>query len=201
MTTSTITAGDGATGMVHTGAIGNDGSLIIQTGAAGAKVNAISLAADGTLTFLKVPTVTAVQSMIRLNTANGYGSTNTMIRRMTNVVTNQGADITYVDSATLGGTFTINTAGVYAITESVAVASDSDQGISLNSSQLSTDIAVITVADRLAMSRSGATVGANIMMSFGWTGFLSAGSIIRIHGDAVGINNPAFMNFTITRIA
>ena len=45
---------------------------------------------------------TALQkSMVRLNTANGYGSTNVCIRRFTNVVTNQGSDITYVDSATL----------------------------------------------------------------------------------------------------
>ena len=38
-------------------------------------------------------------SMVRLNTSNGYGSTNVKIRRFTNIITTQGSDITYVDSA------------------------------------------------------------------------------------------------------
>jgi hypothetical protein len=49
MTTSTITAGDGAIGMVVSGAIGNDGGLVFQTGAAGAKVNALTISAAGNL--------------------------------------------------------------------------------------------------------------------------------------------------------
>lgn len=46
---------------------------------------------------------------------NGQGSTNTEIFRFTNIETNVGGDITYADSATLGASFTINTAGVYAL--------------------------------------------------------------------------------------
>ena len=56
--------------------------------------------------------VTTPLSYVRLNTANGYGSTNTKIRRFTNIVNNVGTDITYADSATLGNTFTINANGV-----------------------------------------------------------------------------------------
>lgn len=52
MTQSTITAGD-ATSSGITTLGGNDGTLVLQTGPSGAKVNAMSLAADGTPTFLK----------------------------------------------------------------------------------------------------------------------------------------------------
>jgi hypothetical protein len=82
------------------------GSLNIEVGPVGSRV-LVSLDGTGQPTFPKQPLVTLAQSMVRLNTANGYGSTNTAIRRFTNVVTNQGTDITYADSATLGTTFTI----------------------------------------------------------------------------------------------
>ncbi|MDE3022478.1 MAG: hypothetical protein KGI54_11535 [Pseudomonadota bacterium] len=45
MTQSIITAGDASAGFVQTG--GNDGTLVLQTGAAGSKVNAISIDAAG----------------------------------------------------------------------------------------------------------------------------------------------------------
>lgn len=51
MSQSIITAGDASVGGII--APGNDGTLLIQTGAAGSKVSAINIAADGTPTFLK----------------------------------------------------------------------------------------------------------------------------------------------------
>jgi hypothetical protein len=51
MTQNTITAGDAVAPIAFAG--GNDGTLVLQTGAAGSKVNAVSYAADGTPTFLK----------------------------------------------------------------------------------------------------------------------------------------------------
>lgn len=53
---TTINAGDLSNGA----SISSDtsGALVLQTGAAGSKVNAVSFAADGTPTFLKQPTVT-----------------------------------------------------------------------------------------------------------------------------------------------
>lgn len=137
------------------------------------------------------------QSMVRLNTANGYGSTNTVIRRFTNVVTNQGSDITYTDSATLGATFTINTAGVYAISYSDPFNAASASGISLNSSQLTTSIQTVNAADVLAWSGSAA---ANVPGNSSWIGYLSAGAVIRAHA----ISTPAgagACEFTIVRVA
>ena len=197
MAATLIIAGDALSGLTQTA--GNDGTLIVQAGPAGAKLNAIALAADGTPTFLKVPAVTAVQSMVRLNTANGYGSTNTVIRRFTIIVTNQGSDITYTDSATLGATFTINTAGVYTISYNDQFNAANDMGISLNSSQLTTPITSITNSDILSVTSSIASARAGFAS---FTGYLVAGSVVRAH-TALGVTGTSvnLCQFTITRVA
>ena len=196
MAQTIITAGDASVGLVQTA--GNDGTLVVQAGAAGSKVSAISFAADGTATFLKVPLITALQSMVRLNTANGYGSTNVGIRRFTNTVTNQGADITYADSATLGATFTINTNGVYAISYTDQFTTAGNLGISLNSTQLSTSILLITAADRLGASD---TPTGNANNTFATSVYLASGSVIRAHTNGVATGTtPSNVQFTITRV-
>lgn len=140
-----------------------------------------------------------VQSMVRLNTANGYGSTNTAIRRFTNIVTNQGTDITYTDSATLGGTFTINTAGVYSISYSDQGVVAADFGLSLNSSQLTAAIGSIAVSDVLIM---GTTPGASLNIPMAVSMYLAAGSIIRAHTNSAAVGtSPNKTAFTITRVA
>jgi hypothetical protein len=53
MTQTILTAGDLSNGTSLLS--GNDGTLVLQSGLAGAKVNALSFAADGTPTFLKGP--------------------------------------------------------------------------------------------------------------------------------------------------
>jgi hypothetical protein len=53
MTQNIITAGDASNPIAIQG--GNDGTVVIQSGLAGAKVNALSFAVDGTPTFLKGP--------------------------------------------------------------------------------------------------------------------------------------------------
>jgi hypothetical protein len=121
-------------------------------------------------------------SMVRLHTTNGYGSTNTCILRWTTTVTNQGTDITYADSATLGSTFTINTSGVYALSCLFRTAvTSSVVGFSLNSSQLSTSVASIAIADRLAVSQA---FSVNAFFSTSASLYLPAGSVIRTHADA-----------------
>ena len=156
-------------------------------------------ATSGTAATWQTPTggVGALPSMVQLNTGNGYGSTNTMIRRFTNVVTNQGTDITYADSATLGATFTINTNGVYAISFTDCLSSASHIGLSLNSSQLTTSILAVTAADQLAAATTG---GANFRACVSVTAFFASGSVIRAHcqGTTDGIY-PAL--FTIMRVA
>jgi hypothetical protein len=136
-------------------------------------------------------TVTIPLSYIRLNTANGYGSTNTKIRRFTNTVNNVGTDITYADSATLGATFTINTNGVYS-------ASFNDQFNTTNN-LLTTNIELIAVADILSVS---ITPFASQPAVAAATFYATAGTVIRAHtqGGASG-SQTTLCQFTIARVA
>lgn len=153
--------------------------------------------AAGAVTPVKTQ-VGATPSMVRLNTANGYGSTNTAIRRFTNTVTNQGSDITYADSATNGASFTINTNGVYAVSYTDQFSAASTLGISLNSNQLTTAIESITASNRMC---SGYIPAANTMETVTVTAYLSAGDVVRAHAGASTGNNSALAQFTIARVA
>lgn len=150
---------------------------------------------DGQVTPAKTQ-LGALPSCIRLNTANGYGSTNTRYRRFTNTVLSQGTDVTYTDSATLGSSFTINTNGVYSI-------SYIDQFTASDVTQLSLNDTSPTGSsftnEGLANSSSGT---ANTNQCASWTGYLASGSVIRArsqNGSATGSALAA--QFTITRVA
>jgi hypothetical protein len=195
---TTIAAGDSTNGVTITPS--NDNALTLQTGPAGSKVNAVAFASDGTATMLQQPKLaaSAVVSMVRLNTANGYGSTNTAIRRFSTVVTNVGSDITYADSATLGASFTINTAGVYSISYTEQFNASGDIGISLNSTQLSTSPNSITAADRLVVGQTG---GVNQAQTVSTALYLASGAVIRPHSGVPSGSQPSLAQFTITRVA
>lgn len=140
-------------------------------------------------------------SMIRLNTGNGFGSTNTKIRRFTTTVQTIGSDITYADSSTLGATFTINRAGVYSISftdRCSAVATV--LGVSKNSTQLTTNIDTITAADRLVVQNSQAS---NTMSGVSVTVVLASGDVIRAHTQGQASSSTAADEtlFTITQVA
>lgn len=122
-------------------------------------------------------------SEIRSDSSSGHGSTNTAIRRFTNSTTTGTAISTSGDSATLGTTFVINEPGVYAITYTdVATGSTGSMGISLNSSQLTTDIGSITGADRLAFIN----IGSSFAYTVSKAGIrLKPGDTIRAHNGAV----------------
>lgn len=175
---------------------GNDGTLTLARKSDGSGGDILTVDATGDVKLTK----TANTSMVRLNTANGYGSTNTMIRRFTNVVTNQGTDITYADSATLGATFTINTNGVYAIsyTDCYSTAG-AHVGISLDSNQLTTAIWSITASNNIA---SSVLASINNAVNCGATLYLPSGSVIRPHTTGVATGTSVnTIQFTITRVA
>ena len=147
-------------------------------------------------TFGSQPDVTTPQSMVRLNTANGYGSTNTKIRRFSNVVVNQGSDITYSDSPTLGASFTINKSGVYAISYSDNCSGLYLIGVSLNTTQPATSVWLIPAAEILTLdsNTTGVVSGCSTQV------YLPAGSVIRPHTDGVA-SSGTLQFFTITRVA
>ena len=141
------------------------------------------------------------QSMIRVNTTNGYGITNTFIRRFLNIVLSQGSDITYADSAANGGSFTINTSGVYAISYSDNIGVALFAGISLNSNQLSTNIQSINAVNIVAIALGSNTT--NTGTHCGATIYLQASDVLRAHlstNGAVG-SFPSNAQFIVTRVA
>ena len=154
------------------------------------------------LTSTATPTVVTPQSMVRsgsLSAGSGFGSTNTAIRTFATTISTQGSDISVGGSvATLGSSFTINTAGVYSISYSDNANAASWYGISLNSANLTTSVFSLPLAELLAMGTSSA---ANLAVNVNWEGYLAAGSVIRPHGVASQAAGSNTCTFTITRVA
>lgn len=175
-----------------------DGTGKLARGAAGGLGDILVWDATGKLNFAIVPAAPA-QSMIKLSSANGYGSTNTKIRRFTNVLSTQGTDITYADSATLGASFTVNVAGVYAVVYIDQFNVDAFSGLSLNTTQPTVSIATISANELIC---AGYASSANAPASVTPTQYYAAGSVIRPHtqGAATGINTTNGI-FTITRVS
>jgi hypothetical protein len=120
-------------------------------------------------------------SMIRLSVAGsgsaGYGSTNNVIRRFQNIEEQFGDAIIYTDSATDGASFTINEDGYYSVSFSMTADTAHTSGISLNSTELTTDIINISASNRLAHSAEG---NAGEDRSSSWSGPLKSGDVIRL---------------------
>ena len=138
----------------------------------------------------------AENSMVRLHTGNGHGSTNTAIRRFSTTIKDVGNAITYTDSATLGGSFLINEDGQYSISYSDSHSGAADIGLSVNSTQLTTNIQSITAADRLNLSTIGS---ASFFEDCSYVGLFKAGDIVRCHGTGSASGGTTTL-FTISKI-
>lgn len=88
----------------------------------------------------------APRSEIHLDTGNGEGSTNTTVRRYSNIRLNTGSAMTLNQSATLGDSVTINSAGVYSITAADYDSGSSQIAITVNGSALTTAPLSVTYA-------------------------------------------------------
>lgn len=174
-----------------------DGTLKLSRGALGALADLMTFDVNGKVAFPSgFGAGNTNQSCIRVNTSNGYGSTNTKIRRYTNVVLNQGTDISYTDSAVLGALFTINTAGVYAISITEISVGATFFGVSLNTVAPTTSIGGIAQTEVLAASGAGAGVAGNASVVV----YLPAGSLVRPHTDGAA-STGTLQFFTITRVS
>lgn len=145
----------------------------------------------------KYSTQASVRSRVRLRGISGNGSVNTAVRRFTTLVEQAGLDITYADSATLGGSFTINTDGIYAISftdqynsASTAIITDSNNNLA----------GAAGAADILA---AGTSAEPNFAAHCSWTGFLAAGTVIRARNFGAGAISgtlTAVQQFSIVRV-
>lgn len=133
---------------------------------------------------------------VTVNTGNGAGSTNTLIRRFAVIERNVGGAIGYADSAASGASFTINAGGLFSIVY-VDGANSVIFGVSKNSSQLSTGINNINAADRL-MLMTNAAGGSFGLLSGVFR--LSAGDVIRPHGAGAGTSTQDPIKFEIRKV-
>lgn len=137
------------------------------------------------------PTLTGGGSIFHATTGNDHGSTNTKFRRLTTVVTNTATnDLTYADSATLGGSITILKSGLYYVyyKDDDPSASAVNFGISKNSSQGTTNFATITESTKwLPLSNRAATA----TLQGSRTGYLAAGDVLRMHTDGAMTDSQA----------
>lgn len=140
-------------------------------------------------------------SQVISTSTTGFGSTNTKIRTFgTPSVT--GTDITYATSATNGDTFTVNTAGVYAISYSEEGSTGTPAfGLSVNSVNLTTDIQSIPTNERRTICAVGS---GNDRKSTSWCGILAANDIIRAHTNNTAVTavfvNSGVVGITMVRV-
>ncbi len=145
-------------------------------------------------------------SYVRLLTGNDWGSTNTNIRRFLTTNLSSGQDITYADSVANGASLTINNSGLYAIsyTEYNVTGNRFLFGVSKNSTQLTTNIELITDEHRLAIGMvSGLTTAYTDTLTISCTAYLERGDIIRPHTGVTaesGGDTSGRVSFTITKI-
>jgi len=141
-----------------------------------------------------------VGSFIIVSEPNGHGSTDTHIRRFTNVEDSSGSAITHAETAANGSTFTINVDGVYALTyQDQGPAANTRLGITKNS----TNLTVQPGNDIL----EGYTLGITDTAASGYhdsvpvTIPLKAGDIIRAQTDSGPTCTTWKCRFTITLVA
>ncbi len=120
------------------------------------------------------------QNEVYVDTGNGHGSTNNKIRRFTNTRINVGTAITYADSSTLGGSFTVNEDGYYSVNYmDYRTAGATLFGISVNASLLTTGISSTSYAQGFRAITTAGLAADTVQVS--WSGWLTAGDIIRAH--------------------
>ncbi len=153
------------------------------------------LTSNGTDASWAVPSGGSL-SYIILNTGNGHGSSNTVIRRYTTTQATTGSDFTYADSSTAGMSITINTAGLWQFScEDSASGGATNVGISINSNQLTTNVNTITAAHRLGYMTSG---GAGFAGFVSQTVYCAVNDVVRAHGDGGANNATGVARFSAT---
>lgn len=128
-----------------------------------------------------VPRRLIYKSQVRATGGSGHGSTNTRIRRFTTTEINTG-NITFTQSAGNGDSFTIIEEGIYSFFYQDGRSGGTAKfGISVNSSQLTTNIQSITAADRVC--RTDCQTAGDVVLISGFRR-LKPGDVVRAHTDS-----------------
>ena len=133
-----------------------------------------------------------------VHSGNGWGSTNTKIRRYSTTLTNVGTAITYADSAANGASFTINETGLYNVyLHDIRAAATEWYGASVNSAELTITIEDVAVANRIML---GLTPAAAFPVTLSRTMRFSAGDVVRPHGGGNSADTTNRIQFAVTKV-
>ena len=134
----------------------------------------------------------STQNEVRLEVGNGSGSDYNKIRRFTSAVVNTGTAMTYADSATLGGSITINEIGWYSINASDKHASANyNYGVTKNTAEPT--VAFGSIADKDEILCIGFIYGTTHQPT-SCIVLLTAGDVIRLHGNgSTSTTNDVFL--------
>ena len=181
----------------------NGASSSIGAPTGGSAVNWTIFAIDQSL---PAPVLVGSRAQVSVRTGNGFGSTNTKVRRFSTTDYSLGSNITYTDSSTLGGTFTVNAPGVYTACYSDGqVAGQPYIGIVVNGTALTTSVATsaparLTYAQGLrAVTRQQDT--GQISQTICWTGNLNAGDIVYPQSDGAPDSSSIWAEFNIVQVS
>jgi len=137
-------------------------------------------------------------SAVHADTGNGCGSIATRIRRFTTLTLNVGTALTYADSATNGGSITVNEDGLYLLRASDTISAGvASWGISVNSNQLTTAFPSITAAHQLPGTLTESNTSSGSRYNHCTTLVkLVVGDVIRLHTNSSndGTNNQTFLS-------
>lgn len=199
-TNAAVTVAQGGTGLATLTAenvmLGN-GTGNVKFVAPGSSGNVLT--SNGTTWQSTAPTAPSVgDHCVTMHTGNGFGSTNTGVRRFTTTLVNTGTAITLTQSAGNGDSFTINDTGLYAMLyQDLSPASSNYLGITVNGSDLTTGPTACTVATRVVVGYAGVTSRPTAISR---TMRLTAGDVIRCQAgsDVTGTNDQVY--FSITKV-
>lgn len=136
-------------------------------------------------------------SRIRISQPNGYGSTNTMIRKYSVVEVNTAVGFTLTQSATNGDSITLNQKGLYYYHNvDLRITGGSQAGVSINSNQLTTSIQSITAATRLSYAGG---LSSQLVEVKGFY-LATAGDVLRAHTQNLNVGTSAYQFFEVIRI-
>ncbi len=157
--------------------------------AASVNANFSALAAGSNDNHVRLAELEKRQEIV-VHTGNGYGTTNTCIRRFGTLSSSKGAALlTYADSATLGGSWT-NTSGKQLLVTMTytdrRVSGCYDLGISVNAASGSSTIAGMTPAQ----GGRGFNNPCGVSSTITWSGLLEPNDVLRAHSGGAPTNQP-----------
>lgn len=157
--------------------IGGEASIVLRE--LGETLTVISNGSNFSIISHTYPT-DSLQSTVDVHTSNGVGSSATRIIRFTTSLTDTGSAITYADSATNGGSFTINEQGLYSVMATMQNSSaDREWGVTKNQTTLTNNITSNPESEILV---TGSTNAAR-RNSVSTIAYLDIDDVIRVNTD------------------